>query len=81
MLTYIFKVLELDEDSPVVQAFKLEGRDDINSLLEMEPQDLEDLQYFKDGEPTVVPKFQLSRIRTLFGYIAYRKLVRYRHLS
>ena len=59
ILTYIFKVLELDEDSPVVQAFKLEGRDDVNSFLEMEPQDLEEFQYFKDGVPTVVPKFQL----------------------
>ena len=68
------KVLELDEDSPIVQAFKLEERNDINSLLEMEPQDLKDLQYFKDGVPTVVPKFQCSRIQTLFGYIAYRKL-------
>ena len=35
MLTYIFKVLEIEEDSPIIQAFKLEGRTDINSLLEL----------------------------------------------
>ena len=74
IFTYIFKVLEIEDDSPIIQAFKLEGRTDINSLLELEPQDLEDLQYYKNGVPTAVPKFQLLRIRTLFGYIAYRKL-------
>ena len=74
ILTYIFKVLEIKEDSPIIQAFREEGRDDINSLLELEPQDLEDLQYLQDGKPTAVPKFQLSRIRTFFGYLAYGKL-------
>ena len=74
ILTYILRVLDLADDSPLVQALDIEGREDITSFLEISEMDITDLQYFKDGIPTIVPKFQKSRIRTFFGYIAYRKL-------
>ena len=44
MLKYVLRVLELAEYSPLAQTLQLEGREDITSLLEIEPQDLEDLQ-------------------------------------
>ena len=67
ILEYILRVPDLAENSPLVQALQLEGREDIASLLEISQQDLEDLQYFKDGVPIIVPKFQILCIRTFFG--------------
>jgi hypothetical protein len=72
MLTYILRVLNLAEDSPIVQALTLEGRTDITSFLEMSDQDIDDLVYMVDGKPIIVPKFERGRIKGFFGYILYR---------
>jgi hypothetical protein len=72
MLTYILRVLNLADDSPVVQALTLEGRTDITSFLEMSDQDVDDLVYMQDGKPIIVPKFGRGRIKGFFGYILYR---------
>ena len=61
------------DDSPVVRALKLEGRTDITSFLEISEEDIDDLQYMKEGIPTIIPRFQRSRIKAFFGYISYRK--------
>jgi hypothetical protein len=36
-------------------------------------EDIDDLQYMKEGIPTIVPRFQSSRVKAFFGYISYRK--------
>ena len=63
MLQYILRVLNLADDSPVVQVLTLEGRTDITSFLEMSDQDIVDLVYLEDGKPIVVPKFERGRIK------------------
>ena len=55
MVTYILRVLNLADDSPVVQALTLEGRTDITSFLEMSDQDIDDLVYMEDDKPILVP--------------------------
>ena len=39
----------------------------------MSEEDIDDLEYMKDGTPTIVPRFQRGRIKAFFGYISYRK--------
>ena len=72
MLTYILRVLNLADDSPVVQALTLEGRTDITSFLEMSDDDIDELVYLEDGKPILVPKFERGRIKGFCGYILYR---------
>ena len=72
-LIYILRVLDLADDSPLVLAINIEGREDIIILLEMFEQDIDDLEYLKEGTPTIVPRFQRSRVKVFFGYISYRK--------
>ena len=73
MLIYIMRVLDLADDSPLVQALNVEGREDITSFLEISKQNIDDLEYLKDDTLTIVPEFQRSRVKVFFGYISYRK--------
>ena len=63
----------MDDTSPLVQALNIEDRKDITSFLEISEQGIDDLNNLDEGKPTVVPKFQRSRIKAFFGYISYRK--------
>ena len=72
ILQYILRVLNLADDSPVVQALTLEGRTDITSFLEMSDEDIDELVYEVNGKPIIVPKFERGRIKGFFGYILYR---------
>ena len=74
MLIYTLKLFNLANDSPLVQALNIEGHEDISSLLEMSEQDIDDLEYLKDGTPTSVPKCQRSCAKTFFGYMSYRQI-------
>ena len=74
MLIYILRVFNLAEDSPLVQSLGIKVREDITSFLEISEHYIHDLEYFKDGTPTSVPKFQQSRVKVFFGYISYTKL-------
>ena len=65
--------MDLADDSPLVQVLNIECREDITSFLEMSEQDIDDWEYLKEGTPTIVPKFQISRVKAFFGYISYRK--------
>ena len=71
MLKYILRFLDLADDSPLVQALNIKGFEDITSFLEMSEQDIDNLEYLKEG--TIVPKFQRSRVKAFFGYISYRR--------
>ena len=73
ILTYILRVLDLANDSPVAQALNIKGRTDITSFLEMSEEDIDDLVYIKNGTPTIVPRFQRGCNIAFFGYISYRE--------
>ena len=74
ILIYILRVLNLAEDSLYVQIPNIEGREDITSFLEISEYDIDDLEYFKIGTPTIASKFQRSCVKEFFGYISYRNI-------
>ena len=68
-LTYILKILEVEDTSPLILALNQESILDINNLFTISEQYIiYDLQYIAklDGKPTIVPKFWYAHITCLF---------------
>ena len=68
-LTYILKILEVEDTPPLILALNQESILDINNPFTISEQYIiYDLQYGakSDGKPIIVPKFRHARITCLF---------------